>query len=240
MILGGRLCAAALFCGIGSGICAKRSPPFLVGLLSSVKLGMMQRKHRSRIILALLLCLIAGHSQSEEGAADKFAAAAEIVGSCEVCHGEYGASIQQQYPILAGQEFYYLYVQLKDFKSGLREDPIMGPLASALDKDQMQLAAEYFSRQSWPQTNYVADDKRSNSGLIVIAAGQCVACHLGAFHGNSRVPRLAGQHPEYLVKTMLDFKTKARNNSPAKGTLIASFDDEQIMDVAYYLSALRD
>jgi cytochrome c553 len=141
---------------------------------------------------------------------------------------------------LAGQEFYYLYVQLKDFKSGLREDPIMGPLASALDKDQMQLVAEYFSKQSWPQTDYVADDKHSKSGLTVITAGQCVACHLGAFHGNSRVPRLAGQHPEYLVKTMLDFKTKSRNNSPAKGSLMASFEDEDIIDVAYYLSALRD
>ena len=197
-------------------------------------------KHRSRIMLGLLLYMIAGHSQSEEGVADKSAGAAEIIGSCEVCHGEYGASIQQQYPILAGQEFYYLYVQLKDFKSGLREDPIMGPLASALDKDQMQLVAEYFSIQSWPQSDYVADDKRSKSGSTVIAAGQCVACHLGAFHGNSRVPRLAGQHPEYLVKTMLDFKTKSRKNSPAKGSLMALFEDEHIMDVGYYLSALRD
>ncbi len=197
-------------------------------------------KHRSRIMLGLLLYMIAGHSQSEEGVADQSASAAEIIGSCEVCHGEYGASIQQQYPILAGQEFYYLYVQLKDFKSGLREDPIMGPLASALDKDQMQLVAEYFSIQSWPQSDYVADDKRSKSGLTVIAAGQCVACHLGAFHGNSRVPRLAGQHPEYLVKTMLDFKTKSRKNSPAKGSLMALFEDEHIMDVGYFLSALRN
>ncbi len=29
-------------------------------------------------------------------------------------------------PILAGQEFYYLYVQLKDFKSGLRKNAVMG------------------------------------------------------------------------------------------------------------------
>ena len=203
---------------------------------------MLRRKYTALVVRALFLCLVAANSQADEVAVERFvdAAVAEIVSSCEVCHGESGASIQQQYPILAGQEFYYLYVQLKDFKSGLRNDPIMGPLASALDKDQMKVAAEYFSQQSWPQTDYVADGDLSNSGLTVIAAGQCVACHLGAFHGNSRVPRLAGQHPEYLVKTMLDFKTKARNNSPAKGTLMASFDDEQIADVAYYLSALHD
>ena len=110
---------------------------------------MTHRTYTARFILALLLCLSLGNSQSDEVAADRFATAAiaEIVASCEVCHGEYGASVQQQYPILAGQEFYYLYVQLKDFKSGLRDSPIMGPLASVLDKNQMQIAAEYFSKQ---------------------------------------------------------------------------------------------
>lgn len=201
---------------------------------------MMNEQHTIQAMLALLFCLTAVNSQSEASAGDEFASVAAVIKTCEVCHGEQGASTQQQYPILAGQEFYYLYVQLKDFKSGLREEPIMGPLASALEKDQMQLLAQYFSEQSWPQTDYVADDKRSKSGLTVIAAGQCVACHLGAFHGNSRVPRLAGQHRDYLAKTMLDFKTKSRNNSPAKGSLMASFEDEHIMDVAYYLSALRD
>jgi cytochrome c553 len=184
--------------------------------------------------------MVAANAQSNEGTSNEFAAVEEIIGSCEVCHGELGASTQQQYPILAGQEFYYLYVQLKDFKSGLRAGPIMGPLASALEKDQMQLVAKYFSAQLWPQLDYVIDDKRINASLTIINAGQCVACHLGAFHGNSRIPRLAGQHPEYLAKTMLDFKTKSRNNSPAKGTLMASFEDEQLMEVAYYLSALRD
>ena len=201
---------------------------------------MINERYTIQAMLPLLFCLTAVSSQSEASAGDKFASVAAVIKACEVCHGEYGASTQQQYPILAGQEFYYLYVQLKDFKSGLREDPIMGPLATALEKDPMQLVAEYFSKQSWPQTDYVADEKRSKSSLTVIAAGQCIACHLGAFHGNSRVPRLAGQHPEYLIKTMLDFKTKSRNNSPAKGSLMASFEDEHIMDVAYYLSAMRD
>ena len=200
----------------------------------------MNEKYTIQIILTLLSCLITGISQSEEGTGDEFAAVAEIISSCEVCHGERGASTQQLYPILAGQEFYYLYVQLKDFKSGLRDDPTMGPLASVLEKDQMQLLAQYFSEQSWPQYEYVVDEQRSNVGLTVISAGQCVACHLGAFHGNSRVPRVAGQHPDYLAKTMLDFKTKSRNNSPAKGSLMASFKDEQIIAVARYLSALRD
>lgn len=169
---------------------------------------------------------------------DEFAPVADLLMSCEVCHGHQGASTQQQYPILAGQEFYYLYVQLKDFKSGLRANPIMDPVVSMLDKDQMQLIAKYFSEQVWPDTEYTSDDQATRSALTVIASGQCVACHLGKFNGNSRIPRLAGQHPEYLAKTMLDFKSKSRQNSPAKGSLLASFSDQELVNVARHLSGL--
>src|ERR1700743_458758 len=58
-----------------------------------------------------------------------------------------------------------------------------------------------------------------------IAAQVCASCH-GA-DGNSAgdaYPKLAGQHPEYLVKQLKDFKTQpgarqaARNNAIMAGT----------------------
>jgi cytochrome c553 len=64
-----------------------------------------------------------------------------------------------------------------------------------------------------------------------------VACHLGSFNGNSRVPRLANQHPEYLEKTMLDFKTRTRNNMPDMSNLISTYSDEEIKALAQYLGA---
>lgn len=194
----------------------------------------------TQLVRIVFLLQLASLTFADDAVLEEFTEIAGLIKTCEVCHGAFGASEQQQYPILAGQEFYYLYVQLKDFKSGLREDPVMGPLASSLEKDTMQLVANYFSQQTWPNTEYVADERMAQSGKKVIVAGQCVACHLGAFHGNSRVPRLAGQHPDYLAKTMLDFKSKMRKNSPAKGSLLASFSDEEITDVACYLSSLRD
>ena len=50
------------------------------------------------------------------------------------------------------------------------------------------------------------------------------------------MPRIAGQHPEYLKKTMLDFKEKLRANSPAIATLLAAFSDEDIEAMAEYLA----
>ena len=115
---------------------------------------------------------------------------------------------------------YYLYVQLKDFKSGYRASEIMGPLAMPLEKPQMMKMAKFFSEQQWPGISFQPAPDRTKVGQTATSAGQCVQCHLGGYEGNSRVPRLAGQHPEYLQKTMLDFKNKIRNNSPAKGSLL--------------------
>jgi cytochrome c553 len=52
------------------------------------------------------------------------------------------------------------------------------------------------------------------------------------------VPRLAGQYPEYLARTMLDFKARARNNSPDKATLLALYSEEEISALADYLASL--
>ena len=62
-----------------------------------------------------------------------------------------------------------------------------------------------------------------------------MACHLGSYTGNSRVPRLAGQHPDYLKKTMLEMKDKVRNNAPAISTLMSSFSAADIADMAEFL-----
>jgi len=49
-------------------------------------------------------------------------------------------------PYLAGQKEAYLAKQLKDFKSGARKDPVMAPMAMALnDEDVANVAAYYAS-----------------------------------------------------------------------------------------------
>jgi cytochrome c553 len=169
---------------------------------------------------------------------EKFAPIRDKLVLCQSCHGPEGVPPSTDFPILAGQHLHYLYVQLKDYKSGLRANDIMQPIVADLDKEDMLLLAEYYSKKPWPDQPVLDPDPGADKvGKTVVNAGQCVACHLGGFEGNSRVPRVSGQHYEYLKKTMLDFKTKARNNSPAKGSLMASFSDEDIEKVSRYLSS---
>jgi cytochrome c553 len=65
---------------------------------------------------------------------------------CAACHGAAGISAVPTYPNLAGQKVAYLVKQLKDFKSGTRNDPTMkGMVASLSDADMANLAAYYAS-----------------------------------------------------------------------------------------------
>jgi cytochrome c553 len=155
---------------------------------------------------------------------------------CVSCHGEQGATIMPVYPILAGQNFYYTYVQLKDLKSGYRKNEIMAAMVQDLEKDEMKLLAGHFSEQAWPETKHKSDAGKTDIAKMAVDAGQCVQCHRGGFEGESRNPRLSGQNYEYLKKTMLDFKNKVRTNSAAKSSLFATFSDEQIDALADYLA----
>lgn len=75
-----------------------------------------------------------------------------------------------------------------------------------------------------------------------IASTVCAACH--GPDGNSPAaanPKLAGQHPEYLFKQMMNFKAAdgkppERSNAIMNG-MIAAFDEGQMRDFAAYFAA---
>ena len=165
-----------------------------------------------------------------------FAPVKDKLAICFGCHDAGGHTPDPTFPILSGQEYYYLYVQLKDFKAGRRASDIMGPIASELERDEMKQLAQYFSEQPGPNIGYRGDAAKVTSGERATVAGQCVQCHLGSYKGSSRIPRVAGQYPEYLRKTLSDFKTKTRLNSPAKSTLMESFSDEDLEAMAEFLA----
>jgi len=191
----------------------------------------------SEILSVILGALIAQYAVAN-AQQDEFADIRERLEVCTGCHGELGASKNPEIPILAGQEFYYLYVQLKDFKAGRRASEDMGPIVEDMEKKDMKALAKFFSQQTWPNIPYRAPPEQASIGATATVAGQCVACHLGGYDGNSRVPRLAGQYPEYLERTMADFKNKIRLNSPAKGSLMTSYTDEDIAAMAAFLGNL--
>jgi len=197
------------------------------------------RMSRISFAVSLLTLTAVAAAASVSPADDEFASVRDALQTCVACHGERGASPPiPQYPILAGQHYYYLYLQLRDFKSGARKNELMAAFVQPLELDQMKLIATYFSRQSWPTLSHAADPAKVAVARIAIDSGECVSCHLGDFRGNSGVPRLAGQRPEYLAKTMLDFKNRVRTNSPDKAALLATFSAKDLESLADYLGSV--
>ncbi len=64
---------------------------------------------------------------------------------CSACHGTAGISAVPTYPNLAGQKEAYLTKQLKDFKSGKRNDPTMKGMVASLSGTDIEDLAAYFS-----------------------------------------------------------------------------------------------
>lgn len=67
----------------------------------------------------------------------------------------------------------------------------------------------------------------------------CVACH--AADGNSTTPanpKLAQQHPEYLIKQLQEYKSGKRDNAIMKGFASALSDDD-MRNVAYWLASQK-
>jgi len=159
--------------------------------------------------------------------------------ACSPCHGADGNSAIPQFPVLAGQTARYLYLQLKDFKEGRRSEPAMAPIVAKLSTRDMLDLAEYFAAQKPRPIAFTADAARVARGRKKAEEVLCTMCHLGGFSGQNEIPRVAGQHPEYVIKQLKAFKARTRTNDAGSMTSVAQTISEQdIEDLAHYISSL--
>ena len=159
---------------------------------------------------------------------------------CAACHGVDGNSTIPQNPILAGQTARYVYLQLKDFKEGRRKDPLMSPMAANLSKKDMFDLAAYYAKQTPTKQNSKGDGSTAAHGKKVADAALCTMCHLGGFSGQNEIPRTAGQHYEYALKQLKDFKTKTRSNDAGNMTaVLRTIPDKDLEALAAYVASLN-
>jgi len=67
---------------------------------------------------------------------------------CLGCHPLEGVSSSPLYPHLAGQPAPYLVKQMQAYRTGLRPDPVMGPLMQTLSEQDMENVAAWFASQA--------------------------------------------------------------------------------------------
>jgi cytochrome c553 len=158
---------------------------------------------------------------------------------CVACHGPAGKSTQPQFPILAGQTSRYLYLQLRDYQEGRRSHEMMSPIVVGMTRDEMRELADYFSRQTAPRQAFQPVAEKARLGKQKAEETLCTMCHLGGFLGQNEIPRVAGQHYEYIVKQLTDFKTRKRTNDAGNMTSVSStLNEADIENLAHYLAGL--
>lgn len=159
---------------------------------------------------------------------------------CDACHGPNGNAVIPVNPSLAGQNWRYIYIQLKDFKEDRRTDPVMTPISKVLSRDEMIALGNWYAAQKPAVNQFKADSAKVTAGKKVTDAVLCPMCHLGGFSGQNEIPRVAGQNYEYVVKQLQDFKHKRRTNDAGNMTSVAhTLSDQDIEDIAQYITTLN-
>jgi cytochrome c553 len=158
---------------------------------------------------------------------------------CFGCHGNGGRSEQPLIPVLAGQSGRYLYLQLRDFQEGRRSNEQMSPVAQILSKDEMRELAAYFASQKPAAQSFQPDAEKARLGKAKADETLCTMCHQGGFAGQNEIPRVAGQHFDYVVKQLSDFKARRRTNDAGNMTSVSNtLTDADIQNLAHYLAGL--
>lgn len=161
------------------------------------------------------------------------AAGEQKAATCAGCHGAKGKSSNAQWPNLAAQRSTYLINQINAFKTGNRANPMMQSMTSNLsDEDTSNLAA-YFASQ--PPVSAGGNSSLAKSGQPKSA--MCLGCHGSSAEGNGQFPRLAGQHPEYLIKQLKSFKDGTRKNGQMQA-IAGSLSEEDMGELAAYFGSL--
>lgn len=91
------------------------------------------------------IALAAALAASATHAADPAVGKAKYETTCVACHGANGISIAPIYPNVAGQKEEYLVAQLKAFRDGSRQNPIMAPMAKGLTDTDIANISLYVS-----------------------------------------------------------------------------------------------
>lgn len=214
-----------------------------------------RRRIRGPVLVATVLCLAASVNaanppdpdqlvrQLERTLADTnthkaaLKSGAERVAFCTYCHGKDGNGLKPEVPKLAGQNAKYLFNQFENFAAGRRKNLVMQELAGNLSADDRIAVAIYFA--SLPVHPEVVDAALANNGKIIFDS-VCAVCHGRTGLGQEQFPRLAGQNPTYVARTLRGFRTdESTHADPIMRQIAQTLTDDNVAAISAYVASLR-
>ena len=191
-----------------------------------------------------------GPAQPEGVPAKEFKAKA---GYCETCHGlsARGFIGTNPMPRLAGQQPDYIKNQLQAFIDHRRLNPVMGNVARVLSPAMVDALSTHFKDLDpppyggGPKDLMSAGEKIYHEGVPNAGVPACDPCHGQDAHGLDQFPRLAGQLHGYVIAKLQNWPKergqdpKSQDPSQIMGPIAESLTEEQIAEVAAYISDLK-
>lgn len=204
------------------------------------------------MVAALAAPAFSVHAAGETPAAPQKAAKPDLVKGeasfavCAACHAADGNSAIAANPKLAQQHPEYLIKQLQEFKSGKRNDPVMKGMAALLSDDDMRNVSWWLASKT-AKTGFSKDKELVSLGERIYRGGiadrniaACAGCHSPNGAGiPAQYPRLSGQHADYTVKQLVEFRDGKRGNSVQMTQVAAKLNDREIKAVSDYIAGLR-
>ena len=164
--------------------------------------------------------------------------------TCIACHGPDGGGRQDgDVPAIAGQHFRVIVRQLVGYRHDHRWDLRMEHFTDRhrlVDAQDVADVAAYVSGLAPTQTKGVGDGEFTDRGRAIYEK-VCTSCHGTSAMGSDAdsMPRLAGQHYQYLLRQMHDAIEGRRPNFPSEHkTLLLPMERADFDGLADYLSRL--
>lgn len=182
---------------------------------------------RCTILLVASLAFVSGTAHAQGDAQ----AGRELGYTCLGCHGIEGqrnAYPSFRVPRLAGQKSEYLESALNAYRAGTRPHPTMQAQAGSLSADDVDNLIAWLSSEA-----EVADTATAEQVAGVQAAQICVTCHgVDGAAVQPVPPVLAGQHEDYLVHAMQQYKdgTRSGNVMSAFAATLTEADMKMLAD----------
>ncbi len=166
--------------------------------------------------------------------------------ACVACHGSAGNSTITVNPKLAGQHAAYLQKQLHDFTTPARNNAVMTGISKALTEEDMRNIAAYLEQQK-PAPGAAKNKEIIELGKKIYRGGiaeknvpACAGCHSPNGAGiPAQFARVAGQHQDYTVAQLTNFRGGARTNSAQMTAISKRLSDEEMAAVADYIAGLK-
>jgi cytochrome c553 len=203
---------------------------------------------RTMAMVAVAGLMVATSAQAESAKGDPAKAQQIVTQVCAACHGADGNSTSAANPKLAGQHAEYITKQLMNFKSGERKSAVMsGMVASLSPQDMVNLGAYFSEKTIKPGAAKDKDlaalgEKIYRGGNAASGVPACMACHGPSGAGIPvQFPRLGGQHSEYVLTQLKNFRSGDRANDGGKmmRVIAEKLTDQEMKAVSEYVAGLH-